>query len=197
MSQIRYDLDNGNRLCNRCGKEKVLDDFPRDKKCSLGRARTCKACVYEKRAINNMGKENEIKDYKHEWYLANRDRLLEERKQYYDANKEKILDYQNKYYSDNDGKVKARVRRWQKKNPEKRSEYAHRRRTWKMHNGRNDLTADEIKLLKESFPFCVYCGTDEDLTIDHIVPLSKGGENTFGNCTIACRSCNASKSDNL
>lgn len=196
-SQIRYDLDNGNRLCNRCGQEKVLDDFPKDKKCLLGRARTCKSCVYEKRDINNAGKESQIRDYKHEWYLANRSRILDERKEYFVSNKDKILDYQADYYQNNTEQIKQRNKNWSKQNPDKRTEYANRRRTWKLHNGRNDLTSEEIKLLKESFPFCVYCGTDKDLTIDHIVPLSKGGENTFGNCTIACRSCNASKSDNL
>ena len=41
---------------------------------------------------------------------------------------------------------------------------------------------------------CAYCGTEkEKLTIDHIVPRSKGGETTFENCVAACRSCNNHK----
>ena len=40
---------------------------------------------------------------------------------------------------------------------------------------------------------CVYCGSTESLTIDHVVPLSKGGPTTSSNCVTACRSCNQAK----
>lgn len=43
---------------------------------------------------------------------------------------------------------------------------------------------------------CVYCGssgTGETLTIDHKVPLSKGGANALENSLTACRSCNCRK----
>lgn len=40
---------------------------------------------------------------------------------------------------------------------------------------------------------CVYCGSTEDLTIDHVIPQCKGGPTTASNCVTACRSCNQSK----
>ncbi len=40
---------------------------------------------------------------------------------------------------------------------------------------------------------CVYCGSSDDLTIDHIVPQCKGGPTTSSNCATACRSCNLAK----
>lgn len=40
---------------------------------------------------------------------------------------------------------------------------------------------------------CVVCGATEDLTIDHIVPLSKGGLNIIDNVQPLCRRCNSSK----
>lgn len=40
---------------------------------------------------------------------------------------------------------------------------------------------------------CVYCGTTKDLTIDHVVPLSKGGAHDWGNVVTACKSCNHRK----
>lgn len=45
---------------------------------------------------------------------------------------------------------------------------------------------------------CTYCGTpgdDRSLIVDHIVPRSKGGENSDENLTTACISCNAKKFD--
>ena len=45
---------------------------------------------------------------------------------------------------------------------------------------------------------CQYCGTSIDrkeATLDHVLPVSKGGKSTWENCTTACAPCNASKSD--
>ena len=40
---------------------------------------------------------------------------------------------------------------------------------------------------------CGYCGSKNDLTIDHIIPSSRGGKNNFDNCITACRPCNNKK----
>jgi 5-methylcytosine-specific restriction endonuclease McrA len=54
--------------------------------------------------------------------------------------------------------------------------------------------------LWQSHPFCVYCGcalTLEVATLDHVVPLSKGGTNSADNLVLACQSCNRKKADGL
>lgn len=40
---------------------------------------------------------------------------------------------------------------------------------------------------------CLICKTPENLTLDHIWPFSRGGEDTFENLQTLCRSCNARK----
>lgn len=42
---------------------------------------------------------------------------------------------------------------------------------------------------------CQYCGSTRSLTIDHIVPKSKGGQDTWENLVVACHSCNTKKGD--
>ena len=42
---------------------------------------------------------------------------------------------------------------------------------------------------------CVYCGSTRQLTVDHILPKSRGGENTYSNLVSACNSCNTKKGD--
>jgi 5-methylcytosine-specific restriction endonuclease McrA len=55
---------------------------------------------------------------------------------------------------------------------------------------RNVLTRDGFK--------CCYCGTSgKRLTIDHVVPVSKGGKSDFENCVAACTNCNSKKGDKL
>jgi 5-methylcytosine-specific restriction endonuclease McrA len=43
-------------------------------------------------------------------------------------------------------------------------------------------------------PFCARCGSRQDLTVDHIVPLSRGGLSELSNMQTLCRSCNGIKS---
>lgn len=40
---------------------------------------------------------------------------------------------------------------------------------------------------------CVYCGSESDLTIDHVRPEARGGSDDIDNLVVACRHCNAVK----
>jgi len=43
---------------------------------------------------------------------------------------------------------------------------------------------------------CHYCGArvaPQELTLDHVVPLVRGGQSTRGNCVPACKECNSRK----
>ncbi|MEL6535161.1 MAG: HNH endonuclease [Bacteroidota bacterium] len=40
---------------------------------------------------------------------------------------------------------------------------------------------------------CQYCGATKDLTLDHVIPRSRGGKSTWKNLVTACRRCNARK----
>jgi 5-methylcytosine-specific restriction endonuclease McrA len=42
---------------------------------------------------------------------------------------------------------------------------------------------------------CVYCPSKKDLTLDHVMPKSRGGKNTWKNLVTCCGSCNVSKGD--
>ena len=44
---------------------------------------------------------------------------------------------------------------------------------------------------------CVYCGDNnrKTLTLDHVIPQSKGGKDTWDNLVTACRKCNSEKSN--
>lgn len=50
-------------------------------------------------------------------------------------------------------------------------------------------------LFKRDQNQCQYCGSSKDLTLDHVVPKSKGGKSTWTNLVTACKKCNAKKGD--
>lgn len=52
-------------------------------------------------------------------------------------------------------------------------------------------------MIRDGFT-CQYCGSkDRRLTIDHVVPVSRGGKSTFENCVAACKQCNGLKGNKL
>ena len=42
---------------------------------------------------------------------------------------------------------------------------------------------------------CQYCGSDRHLTVDHVVPRSKGGLDAWDNVVTSCAHCNRKKAD--
>lgn len=42
---------------------------------------------------------------------------------------------------------------------------------------------------------CVYCGTRDHLTLDHVIPRSRGGRESWHNLVTACQRCNTIKGD--
>jgi 5-methylcytosine-specific restriction endonuclease McrA len=42
---------------------------------------------------------------------------------------------------------------------------------------------------------CQYCGSERHLTVDHVVPRSKGGTDTWDNLVTSCAPCNRKKGD--
>lgn len=59
-----------------------------------------------------------------------------------------------------------------------------------------NLTTKQVKEIFERDKVCVYCGSDKNLTLDHIVPLSnENGNSIYYNFVVACRKCNFEKHD--
>ena len=132
-------------------------------------------------------------------------------KQYYLKNKEKMNAYSKEWVKKNRDKKKIINRRWRVKNPKKNRQlsnnWAKRNKEYVLHNAsiQNDRrrgakgshTAKEWRELKEKLNYtCQRCGRKEPeikLTKDHIIPISKGGDNYISNLQPLCKSCNCSK----
>jgi 5-methylcytosine-specific restriction endonuclease McrA len=72
-------------------------------------------------------------------------------------------------------------------------------------NGKPDLSISLTRLYMRDIGVCALCGKHIDFdcdsnsahypSIDHIIPLSKGGLHSWDNVQLACRECNTRKSN--
>lgn len=99
----------------------------------------------------------------------------------------------------NRASANERARRYGLRHPDKRLANVHRRRAHKLNNGGSYTQADIELQLRSQKGRCWYCGKPlgEDQTIDHLIPLSRGGSNAPRNIVIAHLRCNLSKGAKL
>lgn len=95
-----------------------------------------------------------------------------------------------RWASNNPTKVRARVNRWREQNPE----WWQKRRA-DLAKVPNTLTTEEwLQVLDEFHHCCVYCGaSDVELTMDHVIPIVRGGPHSKENVVPSCRPCNSRK----
>lgn len=161
------------RSCSKCGQEKILEDFPKSKLCKDGRERVCKIC-------RNAGRKTPEQ-------IANQKKLAQK---HYKENRVDYLSRATDRYWSNPESFRAYGRQHAKNNSNIYKSARHRRRS----KIKGDLTSQEVRLLFDNFDFCQYCGCrDKKLTLDHIVPVSKGGQTTLSNMAVACINCNLAK----
>lgn len=69
------------------------------------------------------------------------------------------------------------------------------RRAKKRANGGSFRKKDWLRMLNKYNGLCAYCYKKKATTIDHIIPVKRGGTSFIGNLLPACFSCNSSKQD--
>lgn len=55
------------------------------------------------------------------------------------------------------------------------------------------LKINRNRLFRRDNYSCVYCGNKRNLTVDHVIPKSRGGQNTWLNLVTCCSHCNRVK----
>lgn len=89
--------------------------------------------------------------------------------------------------------VRQRALKWSREHPVEKAQHRHARRA-RARGALGKWTASEWRTLRPALgDRCTYCGSTTTLTIDHRVPLVRGGSNTLDNLTLACRPCNSRK----
>lgn len=59
----------------------------------------------------------------------------------------------------------------------------------------NVTVAQWMKILRDFGHRCAYCNKAGKMTIDHVMPLSRGGRHSISNLVPACKACNKNKAN--
>ena len=170
-----------------------------------GRCRPCALRINRQNYERDRASRNKQQA---EWYANNRERERNKRLKWRMDNLEKhrelSMDYARRhpekarlkgqrYRERHPERSRESVRKYQKAHPDQCRADGHNYRARKR-KAKGRITAQDHKqLLEIANHKCLACGTDEDLTIDHVIPLIKGGRNSIENTQVLCRSCNSSK----
>lgn len=180
-------INGDKKLCNKCGLEKPFLDFYADKKGIGGLGSQCKQCMNDQRKVYIDNNPDKLKQTRDTWRQNNPNNS----KDWHTANP----DYNKNYYQENSEAAKIRVAQWAKDNPDKIA-----RSTTKQRAGLSfidDGTANkEFVVQLYATKLCYYCGTftdEKDRTIDHKVPVSRGGVHGASNLVMSCVTCNKVK----
>ena len=57
------------------------------------------------------------------------------------------------------------------------------------------VTLSRFNIYRRDEYKCLYCGSKDTLTLDHVIPKSKGGPNSWTNLATCCMRCNVVKGD--
>jgi 5-methylcytosine-specific restriction endonuclease McrA len=105
------------------------------------------------------------------------------------------LELRRAQWAKNPELYRQKLRQWRQNNPEKAHAQVSRRRAHKLTAPINDFTPAQWQEMKAAYNYqCVYCDVKTArLTMDHIIPLSRGGSHTTSNIVPACQKCNSRK----
>jgi len=142
---------------------------------------------------------HQIRAKRRAYHQRNRERENEARRHRYRANAEAERARAREYYQRNRQACQRRHQQWYARNRER--EIMRRRIQRAVDKGAHStMTLKAWNWLKRHWRYrCAYCGAEETLTerltLDHVVPLSRGGADVVANVVPACARCNCAKGE--
>lgn len=205
MAARKYKNPLSNGTCAKCGADFVGQK--NKKYCS----KNCYYAVFREenreqvRANNTKYDQSAKGKQKHaEWLEKNSERHVGRRKEYYEENKPRFLQRAAKFAAENPEKVHGYKVKFSKTDAGR--ELAHvgrQRRLAKERQAHDDGTVTRKSwraMVLHYRHHCLRCGLKHkfrQLSMDHVLPISRGGAHTIKNLQPLCLSCNAKKGNKI
>lgn len=187
----------GRNSCKQCERDyaKLYENKNKEKRSAQKKdylIRNREKYLAKEREKNNSP---ERKEYIKNWRLSNKNKLTEYRKKNYENNKDYYNAKNKARWENNKENEQARNKAWREANKEKVKEYRLKRKLALDSNAPKEYNLAFLEYAKAILSGkCAYCD-NQATTIEHILPLSKGGLNEPQNIVGACVTCNSSKNN--
>jgi 5-methylcytosine-specific restriction endonuclease McrA len=183
------------KICCACHQTKPLTEFYRSKGEKDGYEYCCKAChnarTYRWRAMHpERVRENARK-------FARQERVRIHRQKYAREHREIFRKSMRKHRSKHLAEYREKSRAYQKAHPEYFRRKVQERKAKILSVGGSYTEEEWHALCKRFGNICLCCKKKKPLTIDHVVPICKGGSNTIDNIQPLCLECNQRKHNRI
>jgi 5-methylcytosine-specific restriction endonuclease McrA len=196
------------KTCSKCGVWKPYSEFHKAKQNPDGYKGQCKICRLDWHRQNaEREKARMLRAYyanreernakRSEWAKQNREHVREVERRYWNKNRDKKRAKDVRYYQRHKPEHMRYSRQWKRNNPDKVRIIELRRRARKERCGGTHTLPEWKALCNQYGNKCLSCGNTGRLTVDHVIPLSKGGTNDIGNLQPLCLSCNIRKNTRI
>lgn len=182
------------KQCTRCKQVKPLTEFWRDRSKSDGHRSQCTEC----RKRYKQSHAVQIREQQRSWHQRNPHyarNWFKARPGYNAAErrKEQKRAATRKWRENNKESHAILVKQWREANPDKVIQWDRDRRARKA-QAEGIFTDEQFQeLCRHWNNRCLRCDETSKLTVDHVIPLSRGGSNDISNIQPLCGSCNSRK----
>jgi 5-methylcytosine-specific restriction endonuclease McrA len=157
--------------------------------------------IDERRKRYNQTHSETLRAKRRKYREQNKAKLSKLNKAYRDTHRDELNAYLRKYRIESCERLREHDRTRNKTSKRRAlfSEKAFRRRAQKQ--GAPFIErCDRAKIIARDDSTCYLCGVHlrvSDVTLDHVIPLIRGGEHTMENLRVACARCNSKKGSRL
>lgn len=172
------------KVCGKCGKEypATPEFFGVQASRADGLKAACRQCSAAYRRAYHEANRDRARALSHKWFTENRERVRQK-----ERDRGAIRKVERKAWADANPEA---VRRHRVK-----SQHIRRART---RAGGSFTLAELARVTASQGGRCWWCGEPMSKpTVDHLIPLARGGQNVASNIVLACRSCNSRKGAKL
>lgn len=186
------------KLCKKCDSEKPLAEFKPDKRLKSGYASICKQCALAYQLKWQLANKAIRRRICRAYYLRNKAAVTKRIVAWKKANKEAMRRADRARYAKNPEKFRAMALDYIRRNPEQARVRVEAYRARKL-----SVSVEPVDFghcWKRDGGLCWICEQPvgrSKATMDHVVPLSRGGSHSNANIRPAHKSCNSRKGARL
>lgn len=194
------------KKCSKCKEFKPAtpEYFHRDSNKLDGLNAKCKVCVKEYQQSNHP----KMVEAAYRWRDANPEKFQSSQEEWKEKNRDKLIGYSRSYRLADPEKYRQNCRNWRAANREKSRQAASQwtknnpirnaiktaRRKARIYESEGTYTeAEWLELCARYDNRCLCCKEQKPLTVDHVVPVTRGGRNDVSNLQPLCQECNSRK----